>query len=214
MEKKVITSLILSSLVGAVLLLLPSKVRAQSASLTFSPASQSVGINQTFSVAIMINTGGVAVNGVTADFTFPSARLEVVSIDSSSSVFNLTAEENHASGVVYISRAVSGGGSYNGSGEVVTVNFRSTATGSSTLAFTDDAAVTDAGTSSDVLGTTGTGTVSAGSLPATGLSDQKEAMLIMLAMIVGVIVINLGLIGQIQHLNKNKLLESKNEAVS
>lgn len=149
-------------------------VNAQSASLYFSPSTRSVGLNQSFSISIMINTGGVAVNGVTADFTYPAARLEVVSIDSSSSEFSIQAEEDYTSaGTVYISRAISGGNSFTGTGVVAVVNFRSTTSGTSTLSFTNDAIITSASENpTNVLGTTQTATITAGSIPATGLLDE------------------------------------------
>lgn len=166
-------------------------VNAQNASLYFSPSTRSVGINQSFSISIMVNTGSVAVNGVTADFTYPAARLEVVSIDSSSSEFSIQAEEDYSSaGTVYISRAVSGGNSFTGIGVVAIVNFRATTSGTSTLTFTDDTIVTSASENPiNVLGTTQTATITAGSIPATGLLDEFS-----FDSMVGIFIILIGLL--------------------
>lgn len=151
---------------------------AQNASLYFSPSTYTTGLNQTFSIAIIVDTNGLEVSGVTADFTYPSDILQVVSIDSTNSEFGIEAEQDYDSTNVYLSRATSGGTSFSGIGEVAVVNFQAISSETATLTFTDDALVTSSGENpQDVLGTTGQATITAGNLPNTGLLDRSVTML-------------------------------------
>ncbi|MBN2016384.1 hypothetical protein JW766_06175 [Candidatus Dojkabacteria bacterium] len=175
--KKILLTTTPFIIVSLFLLSLATDVWGQSASLYFSPSSQSVSLNQEFSVQVMINTSGVNVNGVTADFTFPTDRLQVVSIDDADSEFTQELESTFSGGTVYISRGTPGGESFNGTGNVATVNFRATGSGTATLEFTSDATVTDTG-ANNVLGSTSSATIASGSLPAAGVFDRPVTIII------------------------------------
>ncbi|MDD3647589.1 MAG: cohesin domain-containing protein [Candidatus Dojkabacteria bacterium] len=177
--------------------LIPRTTNAQAgdATLYFSPSTTAVSLNGTISIAVMINTGSHDINTVTADFTYPSSILQVVSIDTTGSEFEVQAESDYTSGTVYISRGSTG--SFTGIGEVVTVNFRGISSGTATLSFTDDALALDTDTV-DQLGTTsdGTVTVSSSSLPNTGLYDKP---LFFLGITIALLFITLGFAGVMQY---------------
>lgn len=203
--KRLSKIIIVFSQLIAFLIITVIPVNAQNTTLYFSPSSTSVELNQSFAITIMINTGGDAVNGVTADFTYPSERLEVVSIDSSTSDFSIQAEEDYSSaGTVYISRAISGGDSLTGTGVVAIVNFRATTAGTSTLAFTDDAIVTSASEDpTNVLGSTETATITSGSgtLPVAGLFDKP---VLLFGIAIALLLISIGFVGILQYLKDRK----------
>jgi hypothetical protein len=202
MKKTIYKLSFMISLIFAFLLAPINNVKAADATLYFSPATYTASLNQTFSIKIYINTGGNNANAVTADFTYPSSRLQVTGITTTSSVFSSEAEESYSTpGTVNISRFVSGGGSYNGTGEVATINFRSTSSGTSTLAFTSDAAVTDTD-ATNVLGTTTSATISTGTVPATGVFDRP---VLMFTIITSLLLISLGLIGILQYKKERKI---------
>ncbi len=188
--------------------ILPKNIYAANPTLYFSPSSTTVSLNQTFAVSVMVNTNSNEVMGVTADFTYPTDKLELLSIDSSTSEFSIEAEQDYSSGTVYISRAVSGGSSYNGTGVVTVVNFKATASGTSTLTFTDDAVVTDASDEpTNILGTTQTATITCGSVPPTGIFDKP---LLLAGIFLALALIAVGSMGIHQYIkdHKNKLNNS------
>lgn len=161
----------------------PVNAQSGSASLYFSPASATSTVGSTFDIQIMVNTGGEDTTTVIADLTYSSSELEVVSIDDTSSVYDNSAEEDYSTaGTILITRYMSGGGSYNGTGEVLTITFSSLAEGTATLAFTSDASLmNDDLTPLDILDSTGTASVTiststGGSLPNAGISDHMTTL--------------------------------------
>ncbi len=189
----------------SIYLALPKSVYAQNATLYFSPSSTTVASGQTVTVTVMVNTNGDDISGVTADFTYSSSLIEYVSTDSSNSDFSIEAEEDHVTGTVYLSRAVSGGDSFNGIGEIAQVTFRGSSNGTATLSFTDDALVTSSGDDpTDVLGTTSDGTITvggSGSVPATGIFDKPVVIAIGIG---AILLICIGSIGVIQYAKDRK----------
>ncbi len=175
----------------------PAKAQS-SASLSFSPSNKSVSAGETFNTTIMVNTGGASISGVTADFTYDSSILQVNEVVSSNSVLAGLAEEDYSTaGTVYISRYVPSGNSYSGSGEVATVSFTAKANGTATLAFTDDAVVTNTASSpQNILGTSGSGTVTVGgsSLPTAGILGFENPV-VLVAILAGTIFLVSGVLG-------------------
>lgn len=198
-------TLISALLAFSIYLALPKKIYAQNATLYFSPSSATVASGQTVTITVMVNTNGDDISGVTADFTYSSSLIEYVSTDSSNSDFSIEAEEDHVTGTVYLSRAVSGGDSFNGIGEIAQVTFRGSSNGTATLSFTDDALVTSSGDDpTDVLGTTSDGSVTVGassSVPATGIFDKPVVIAIGIG---AILLICIGSVGVIQYAKDRK----------
>lgn len=132
---------------------------SQPASLYFDPDIYTASVGSSFTVKVMVDTGGEAVNALTTDFTYPVDKLEVLNIDSTNSTFGLTVEEVYSSGTVFISRGYTPeGGGFTGVGEVATIQFSALSLGQANLNFTTDAVVANTD-SVDVLGGTGTGII-------------------------------------------------------
>jgi len=149
-------------------------VEAQSASLYFAPSTFNVASGEEFSVKVMLNTAGVEVNAVTSDFTYAPDLLEVVSVDSSNSVFDEVIEENYEeSGVIYISMYMTPTELFDGIGEITTINFKALTDTKSELSFTQDVAVTDKN-AQDVLGVVEIASINPGTSDESDTSDQTE----------------------------------------
>lgn len=125
-------------------LFLPTAVSASTLSL--SPASGTVGVGGVISVRVNLNTGGEAVNGVSAFLSYPADKLEVSSISYGGS-FPIAAEGSSGGGSVRISRGSIN--PVNGTVAVATINFRGKSLGSATVSFVGGSAVPRASDSSD-----------------------------------------------------------------
>ena len=139
---KFLILLILSLSISFVVLSNPSPVYA-AATLSLSPATSTVTINDTFPVAIRVNTGGDPVIAVQANLTYDSSKLECVSISNDGSAFGIEAQNFGAGGQVKIARGVTGGQPpVTGDVLVATVTFKAkVSSGSTTVNFTDGCAV-------------------------------------------------------------------------
>src|SRR3989344_473814 len=137
---------------------------AQTATLFFSPVSQTLRPGAIFTVTVMVNTGGQQVNAVAAYFTYPADKLEAIQVDTTGSVMQFKAEATASGGQGRIS-----GGSptpgFLGSQVLGSVQFRVLQSlGTATLSFTADSAVlTDAG-NQNIL-----------SIPASGIATFQIA---------------------------------------
>lgn len=97
---------------------------AGTATLTLSPSSGSHDIGTNFTVTVYENSTD-QVNGVDAIMTYDQAKLQFVSIDTSTSGFDFAASATGGSGTVSISRAsFAGAGFVTGSQVVGTVTFK------------------------------------------------------------------------------------------
>lgn len=91
-------------IIAAMILIGSNTAFATSASMSLSPASGSYVVNSEFVVDVRVNTGGQKVTAVGAYLVYDSTRLEVVSIDSSTSAFSVQAEQVTNGNQIKISR--------------------------------------------------------------------------------------------------------------
>ncbi|HEY4480380.1 MAG TPA: fibronectin type III domain-containing protein [Candidatus Paceibacterota bacterium] len=160
---------------------LPSAQVAQvtpSAVLSLSPSSTSVNVNNTFTVNILLNTGGQSAYGVDVNkLRFNPAVLQVVDADagtsgvqiSPGSLMALTIINNidNTAGTIQFSQIATPGSTYSGSGTVATVTFRAISAGSSSATFDFSLG---SGTDSNVAGLGGDLLASVGSGSYTGVA--------------------------------------------
>ncbi len=160
---------------------LPSAQVAQvtpSAALSLSPSSTSVSVNNTFTVNILLNTGGQSAYGVDVNkLRFNPAVLQVVDADagtsgvqiSPGSLMALTIINNidNTAGTIQFSQLATPGSTYSGSGTVATVTFRAISAGSSSATFDFSLG---SGTDSNVAGLGGDLLASVGSGSYTGVA--------------------------------------------
>ena len=153
---------------------------AGSAKLTLSPAGGSHAVGETFTVSVMLDSGGgVGVNAADGELNFDPAMLAVKSISKDNSVFNLWTSNpsfSNTAGTINYS-----GGSNNtftgSSGDVVDVTFKATAPGTATVKFTSATALAADGQGTNVLGgTTGASyTIGGSAAPASAPQPAPAA---------------------------------------
>ncbi len=158
----------------------PQANAAGGASLSISPASGSYAVGQTFTVSVMLASGGgVGVNAADGKITFDPTLLAAESVSKGNSVFNLWVSDpsfSNTDGTVNFS-----GGSnsaYTGdAGDVFDVTFKVLKTGSAALQFASaDALAADGQGTSALGGTTGaTFTLTASAPPAPSSANQAAS---------------------------------------
>jgi len=138
-------------LLFSVSLVMPAE--AGSASLYLSPSSGTHNVGSTFSVAVKVNSGGVAINTAGGTINFNSAQLNVVSVSKSGSIFTIWAEElsfsNSAGNITF------GGGSpkaFTGTaGTIFTITFRAKTEGSASVSFASGLVIAADGQATNIL---------------------------------------------------------------
>lgn len=133
-------------LFGAVVLILPfNSAEAQAASLYFYPSSGRHLVGDSFTADVRINTGGLAINAAEGTITFEPAKIRVVSVSKSGSIFNLWTTEptfSNTRGTINFGGGVANPGFSGADGVIIKINFRAIS-------------VTTDGSSSDVVLTSG-----------------------------------------------------------
>lgn len=121
-----------------------------SVNMYLSPSSQRVSVGEVFSAAVWVDVGPSIVNAVQANVNFDSSKLQFVSVDPSSSSYDVEAQGVLEGDVVKIARGSFSG--VTGSTYVASVNFKAIDKVRKTnIAFTDGSAVIDSGTILDIL---------------------------------------------------------------
>lgn len=153
--RALVTSLKLLVVLGAFLL----ASIASAASLSLSPATGVYGSNQTFTVRVVVNTSGAAINAADGTIKFSPNELSVVSV-AKGSVFNLwTAEPtfSNTAGTINFSGGTPTG--YTGSsGAVLNVTFRTKGSGPTKVNFSNGSVLAADGRGTNVLTSMGGGT--------------------------------------------------------
>ena len=131
---------------------------AGGASLYLSPSNGTYNVGNTFSVAVMVNTGGVAINAAEATLTFDAEKLEITNISKSGSIFPMWVENPSFSG-----GSVSFGGGlltpgYNGSsGRIIIINFRAKSKGVAGVSFSSGRVLPNSPNPTNILISKGSG---------------------------------------------------------
>ncbi len=147
--------LVLFASVG-VRLLFSAIAAGESLSLVPGSGTQNVGSN--FTVVIHENSGTTPINAVEADLTYDQAKLQFVSIDTSTSAFDLAAVGTGGAGSIKIARAKSVT-NLTGDQIVASITFKAIATGTAAVTFDATSALVNPTTTppSNVLAVTNPG---------------------------------------------------------
>ncbi|GEM_PF-6368844 len=140
---------------------------ADAATLSLSPSSGTYTIGKTFSVKVLVSSGGQSINAVAGQLTFSANTLLLTSI-SKGSLVNLWAKDpsySNTPGSASFQGVILSG--YNGTGTVVTLNFKARAAGTGTVSFS--------GGSSSVLLNNGQGTNVLSSTSGASFSIEQAA---------------------------------------
>lgn len=152
---------------------LPARAEA-AVSLSLSPATKTVEVDQTFEVAVILNTGGANTDATDVILNYDATKLTLVSATLGNLYDNKLVANISVSGKVTLRASASAGTYFNGSGTFATLNFKGKTIGTGLVNFdftantTTDCNVAYAG--SDILGSVSNGSytvVAAGTLPTT-----------------------------------------------
>jgi chitodextrinase len=162
--------------VGVVGTVLLATHAAGSGVLSLSPATANVSLGSNVSVTIYEDSGATTVNAIEADLTYDQAKLQFVSIDTSTSPFNgLVARSTGGSGTVYLADGTST--PISGKQIVGVVTFKAIGTGSTAVNFAATSGMAESTNNTDILGTmTGaTYTIADTTVPSTPTALTKTA---------------------------------------
>lgn len=149
--KKYLSKLLIASIFITAFTFINVKPVNAAASLYLSPSSSTVVQGSTLTVSIRTNTGGVAVNAVQANLTYPSDKFDLLWISSGGSAFEITAEESGGGGSIKIGRGTISAKS--GDQFVASVTFSAkVSTGSASISFSGGSSVVSSSTSKNILG--------------------------------------------------------------
>lgn len=139
--------------VVAVVLFFLSYGPVEAATLQLSPNTGVYSAGTNFSARVLVNTDGAPINAAEGTITFNPKEVQVVSIDRSSSIFNLWVTEpsfSNSAGTINFSGGLPSG--YTGSaGTIFTLTFRSTNAGTARVQFTTGAVLANDGRGTNVL---------------------------------------------------------------
>lgn len=115
-----------------------------------SPASQTLGPNTTFTVQVREDSGTTPVNAVQANFSYPAALVDFVSISTTGTAFTTDAPSSGGSGQVSIARGIIG--NLTGDKLIATVTFKTkTTSGTANMAFTTGTALVSSSSNQNLL---------------------------------------------------------------
>lgn len=125
---------------------------AAAGQLYVTPASATYTNGQAISIQVYANTGGDPTNAVEADFSYPQAKLQFVSIDGTGSAYDIDASSSGGNGVVTIGRGHAG--TVTGVALVATVHFNVISTGSASITFLNSSHLVRSTDNADILAST------------------------------------------------------------
>lgn len=128
-------------------------VLAQAATLSLSPSTGVYTVGNTFSVRVVVNTGGQPVNAADGTLSFDPREVSVVSVNRNNSIFNLWVAEpafSNSAGTINFSGGLPSG--YKGqTGTIMTINFRATNAGTARINFKGGSVLANDGRGTNIL---------------------------------------------------------------
>ena len=124
------------------------------ATLYLSPVSGNYPIGQNFTIAINVSTPDQAMNAAQGTVTFPSDRLEVVSLSKSGSILNLWVQEpsfSNEAGTVQFEGVVLNPGFTGSAGKLISISFKGKETGEVSLGVTNGSVLANDGIGTNIL---------------------------------------------------------------
>jgi hypothetical protein len=152
----ILSALVLTLFIGSVVFRLqpPQTVWAANASLSLSPASQTVNASDTVTIIIKVDTGGDPVNAVQANLTYPTAIFDSVAITSTPS-FDVIAENTAGSGTIKVARGATT--PVNGVVDVATLTLHAVGSGTQAINFAGGSMIVRSTDNVNILATTAGG---------------------------------------------------------
>lgn len=145
-------------LLAIFLLILGGIKTIQAANLFFSPASGSQKVGQVFSTSVFVSSSDQAMNASSGTISFPSDKLEVVSISKNSSIFNLWPQEpsySNTNGTINFEGIVLNPGFTGPAGNIISIQFKVKNTGNAGLSFSSGSILANDGLGTNILSSLG-----------------------------------------------------------
>jgi len=142
----------LAFLFGVGLALLP--LTASAASLSISPSSGTYNIGQTFSASIYVSSPDQTMNAVSANISFPSDLLQIVSLSKNNSIITNWVQEpsfSNTNGTITLEGIVLNPGYQGSSGRILTINFKARTAGTAEVVFTSSSVLANDGLGTNIL---------------------------------------------------------------
>lgn len=133
-------------------LVFPASVHA--ATLSLVPSSGSVASGQTLSVGINVSSPGQAMNAASGVVSFPTDKLEVISLSKANSIATLWVQEpsfSNAAGTISFEGVVLNPGFSGASGRFLTIMFRAKSEGTATLSFGSGSVLANDGQGTEIF---------------------------------------------------------------
>lgn len=127
---------------------------AEAATLFFSPASGSYLVGDSVSVGVYVSSPDKTMNAASGVVSFPSDKLEIVSVSKANSIFNLWVQEptfSNGAGTLNFEGIVLNPGFNGASGKIISINFKVKAIGAASLVFTSGAILANDGQGTNIL---------------------------------------------------------------
>jgi hypothetical protein len=135
----------------------PTKAWA-AATLSFSPATKTVLVNDTFNVDVILNTGGSETDGADVIIRYDGNKLSLISAVLGDLYANKLTSDTSVAGKITLRATSSENASFNGTGTFATLTFKAIAGGTANLYFDfTSGATTDSNVAyqgNDILGST------------------------------------------------------------
>lgn len=147
-------------LLGIFLIIPFNKIKA--ATLSFSPSSSNVSVDNVATVRVVVNTLGKSINNAEGVISFPKDSIEVVSISKTSSIFSLWVEEpsfSNTTGRISFNGGITNPGFNGTSGTVLSIVFRGKKQGTAPLVFSSGAVRENDGLGTNILNSLNNGII-------------------------------------------------------
>ena len=143
-------------------------LKAQAATLTFSPASGSYQNGKTFSASVFVASAEQAMNAASGIINYPADKLEVLSVSKSGSIISLWVQEpSYGSGQVEFAGIVLNPGYKGASGKILTINFKAKSIGKAAVNFSSGSVLANDGQGTNILSSMGSAQFTLGATAQT-----------------------------------------------
>lgn len=128
--------------------------RVEAAVLLIKPSQAEVSVDNIINVQVYVNTAGKVINNAESIIEYPKDLLEVISLDSRSSIFSLWVEQptfTNSTGQVTLNGGVPNPGFSGTNGNVISIIFKAKKAGTASILFSNSAVRENDGLGTDIL---------------------------------------------------------------
>jgi hypothetical protein len=148
---------------------------ASADTLYISPSSGSYLPGKTFSVRVFVSSTAQAINAVSGTLSFPTDKLQVISVSKADSILTLWVQDptfSNTQGNVSFEGVVPNPGFIGSSGRIITVNFKTVGQGDALVKFSSGAVLANDGNGTNILKNIGSAAFSIGSSPVPAFAEE------------------------------------------